>query len=77
MSITEVIDGIQNGRLTEAFGAGTAVVLSPFQVIGYNGNDYMLPERAPADSFAVRAKEYMTDLRTGKIADDFGWTYKV
>lgn len=77
ISIREVIEGIENGSLTEAFGAGTAVVVSPFQVIGYEGKDYMLPERAPADSFAIRVKEYMNDLRTGKIEDTFGWTYKV
>lgn len=77
VSIHEVIEGIQNGSLTEAFGAGTAVVVSPFQVIGFQGNDYMLPERAPGDSFAARVKEYMTDLRTGKVADPFGWTVKI
>ena len=77
ISIREVIEGIENGSLTEAFGAGTAVVVSPFQVIGYEGKDYMLPEHAPADSFAIRVKEYMNDLRTGKIEDTFGWTYKV
>ncbi|MEZ0607973.1 branched-chain amino acid aminotransferase [Fibrella sp. WM1] len=77
VSINEVIEGIQNGSVTEAFGAGTAVVVSPFQAIGYEGTDYMLPERAPADSFAVRVKEYMTDLRTGKIDDPFGWAVTI
>ncbi|WP_080056898.1 branched-chain amino acid aminotransferase [Spirosoma aerolatum] len=77
VSIEEIISGIETGRLTEAFGAGTAVVVSPYSLIGYNGKDYMLPEFAPEDSFAVRVKNYLTDLRTGKIADQFGWVYKV
>ena len=77
VSVKEIIEGIQNGSVTEAFGAGTAVVVSPVQLIGYEGTDYMLPERAAADSFAARVKEYMTDLRTGKIDDPFGWAYKV
>jgi branched-chain amino acid aminotransferase len=77
VSINEVIEGIQNGSVTEAFGAGTAVVVSPIQVIGYEGKDYMLPERPATDSFANRVKTYMTDLRTGKIADEFSWTVTV
>ena len=77
VSIEEVIGGIETGRLTEAFGAGTAVVVSPYSLIGYNGHDYMLPEFAPEDSFAVRVKNYLTDLRTGKIADEFGWMVTV
>ena len=77
VSIDEVINGIETGRLTEAFGAGTAVVVSPYSLIGYNGKDHMLPEFAPEDSFAVRVRDYLTDLRTGKIADEFGWVHPV
>ncbi|GAB3553768.1 branched-chain amino acid aminotransferase [Spirosoma fluminis] len=77
VSIEEVISGIETGRLTEAFGAGTAVGSSPYSLIGYNGKDHMLPEVAPADSFAVRVKNYLADLRTGKVEDTFGWMYTV
>ena len=75
ISVDEVINGIETGRLTEAFGVGTAVGSSAYALIGYNGHDYMLPEFAPEDSFAVRIREYLTDLRTGKIADEFGWMH--
>ena len=77
VSIEEVIDGIKTGRLTEAFGAGTAVGSSPYSLIGYNGTDYMLPELAPEDSVAVRVRNYLSDLRTGKIEDTFGWMHTV
>jgi len=77
VSVEEVINGIETGRLTEAFGAGTAVVVSPYALIGYNGHDYMLPENATDDSFAIRIKNYLTDVRTGKIADEFGWMHTV
>lgn len=77
VSVEEVIGGIESGRLTEAFGAGTAVVVSPFSVIGYQGKDYMLAENPIGTSIAVRIKNYMTDIRTGKTDDVFGWVYKV
>ncbi|WP_019989890.1 branched-chain amino acid aminotransferase [Rudanella lutea] len=77
VSVEEVISGIESGRLTEAFGAGTAVVVSPFSVIGYQGKDYMLAEHPAEKSIAVRIKNYLTDIRTGKVDDTFGWVYKV
>ncbi len=76
VSVKEVITAINEGRLESAFGAGTAVVISPFAVIGYNGSDYNLPA-VTADSFAARAKAFLTDIRTGKVADPFGWVVKV
>ncbi len=77
VSIDEVISGIETGRLTEAFGAGTAVGCSPYSLIGYNGKDHMLPENAPENSVAVRLRKHLADLRTGKIADEFGWVHPV
>lgn len=77
VSVEEVISGIESGRLTEAFGAGTAVVVSPFSVIGYQGKDYMLAESPAGKSIAIRIKNYLTDIRTGKTDDVFGWVYKV
>jgi len=77
VSIEEVISGIESGRLTEAFGAGTAVGASAYALIGYNGTDYMLPEFSPEKSFAVRVSNYLGDLRTGKIDDPFGWVQKL
>ena len=77
VSIAEVIEGIENGHCTEAFGAGTAVVVSPYSLIGYNGTDYMLPEFAPTDSVAMKLKTQLDAIRTGKVADAHGWVHKV
>lgn len=76
VSVEEVIQGIENGHLTEAFGAGTAVVVSPYSLIGYNGHDYLLPEPTE-DSFCRKVYHYLSDLRTGKIDDPFGWVTKI
>ncbi|MGA0560651.1 branched-chain amino acid aminotransferase [Larkinella sp. VNQ87] len=77
VSIQEVIEGISNGNLTEAFGAGTAVVVSPYSLIGFEGKDYMLPEIAKENALATRIYNYLNDLRTGRINDMFGWMHKV
>jgi branched-chain amino acid aminotransferase len=46
-------------------------------VIGYNGDDYVLPEIAPEKSVAITLKNYLSDLRTGKIDDEFEWVWTV
>ncbi|GAB3167122.1 branched-chain amino acid aminotransferase [Telluribacter humicola] len=76
VAIKEVIDAIKEGRLEAAFGAGTAVVVSPFAVIGYEGTNYELPA-IKEDSFVSRVKDFLTDIRTGKTEDVFGWTQKI
>lgn len=50
-SIGELTAAADEGRLLEAFGAGTAAVVSPIKGIGYGGRDYAIP-LDPADPSA-------------------------
>ena len=49
-------DAVNQGRLLEAFGAGTAAVVSPVKLIHYDGMDYKIPvdEAAGAGPLAKR-----------------------
>ncbi len=76
VSVVEIIEGIKDGSVTEAFGAGTAVVVSPFSAIGFEGTDYQLPE-ITTDSISSKLKNALNDIRTGKVEDSFGWVWKV
>ncbi len=76
VSVEEIISGIENGSVTAVFGAGTAVVVSPFAAIGYNGKDYVLPE-ITADSMSTKLKNALNDIRTGKVEDTFGWVWNI
>ncbi len=76
ISVKEVIEALKDDSMEAAFGAGTAVVISPFASIGYEGVDYDLPE-VTEDSFVARVKNFITDIRTGKAEDIFGWTLKI
>jgi len=42
-TITEVLSAIREGRMIEAFGAGTAAIVSPIESISYKGTDYKVP----------------------------------
>jgi branched-chain amino acid aminotransferase len=74
--VAEIIEGISNGSVTEVFGAGTAVVVSPFAAIGFEGTDYELPAITDA-SISTRLKNALNNIRTGKVTDTFGWVWKV
>ncbi len=76
LAVAELIEGIQNGTVKEAFGAGTAAVIAPISTIGFEGVDYELPER-PADAFSRRVYDEINNIRLGNTVDTRGWVYKV
>ncbi len=76
LSIKELVKAIEQGKLQEAFGAGTAAVIAPINVIGYDGIDYALPA-LKEDAFCKRVFTEINDTRTGKKEDTRGWVYKV
>ena len=76
VSVREVLDGFESGRLTEAFGSGTAAVVSPIAAITIKDIDYHLPDVTPA-SFQQRVKQKLNNIRMGTEPDTFGWNYVI
>jgi branched-chain amino acid aminotransferase len=76
VSLDDLIEGFKKGTLTEAFGAGTAAVVSQIAVINIHGTDYQLPA-ADANSFQQRVKQKLSNLRRGIEPDVHGWNYIV
>ena len=74
VSVAEIEEAFKKGTLTEAFGAGTAAVVSPIAAINIHGVDYSVPSVTP-DSFQQRAKEKLNNIRLGFEPDVHGWNY--
>jgi len=74
VSIAEVKDAIKKGILKEAFGAGTAAVVAPIKTISIYGKDYDLPAWNE-NSFMIKVKNQLSDIRTGRQPDLHGWNY--
>ncbi|SKC78098.1 branched-chain amino acid aminotransferase [Ohtaekwangia koreensis] len=74
VSIDEIEAGLKDGSVTEAFGTGTAAVVAPIAVIKIKGNDLIIPEAGP-DSFQLRVKKKLNDIRMGVEPDKHGWNY--
>ncbi|WP_022829245.1 branched-chain amino acid aminotransferase [Sphingobacterium paucimobilis] len=76
VSVEELIEGIKNGTVTEAFAAGTAATITHIDRIGFNGQDYTLPP-VEGREFSLKVLDYLNQLRYGKIEDSFGWNFMV
>lgn len=72
ITISEVIDKLKSGDLLEAFGTGTAAVISPIGGLHYKGQDWVINDnKVGALSSALYAE--ITGIQKGLLADDLGW----
>ncbi len=76
VSVAEVIEGLKTGKLTEAFGVGTAATITPIATIGYEGVLYELPDPA-SQEFSNKALKTLNEIRYGLTADEFNWNHKI
>ena len=76
VSVAEVIEGLKNGKLTEAFGVGTAATIAPIATIGHEGQLYDLPDQSKAE-FSNKALKTLNEIRYGFSEDEFNWNYKI
>ena len=72
ISIDEVMDGIRSGALSEAFGAGTAAVVSPVGRIA-NGKESLDIGDRTIGELTRRLYDAITGIQSGRIADPHGW----
>lgn len=72
VTIKELVDGLRKGTVTDAFGAGTAATIAQIEAIGYRDEVFNLPALESRD-ISNRINTYLNDLKSGKIADEFGW----
>src|SRR5690606_6811965 len=65
ITVEEVVKAAKDGSLKEAFGMGTAAVVSPISVIGFRGDDISIP--TPTDGYAFEIKKQLTAIRNGAV----------
>ena len=76
ISIEEVIKAACDGRLTEAFGTGTAAVISPVGLIRYKGVDYEIGG-GKMGTVTKLLYDTVTGIQNGVIADEYGWMKRI
>ena len=72
LSIDEVIQAAKNGRLKEAFGTGTAAVISPVGEIAYRGEDIVVAGGKMGD-VSRRLYDEIVAIQYAEKEDPYGW----
>ena len=76
IDVNELMTDIRAGKVTEAFGSGTAAVISPVGVLAYQGEDYTVGDGG-VGAITRQLYDTLTGIQTGKIEDRFGWVRKI
>ena len=76
ISIDELMEAADNGKLEEAWGTGTAAVVSPIGELNYNGKSVVVNNFEIGET-AQKLYDELTGLQWGNKPDTFGWTCKI
>jgi len=74
--IEEIVEAANKGILDEAFGTGTAAVISPVGTITYKGKDIVI-NNGEMGKITAWLYDKITGIQTERYADDFGWVYHI
>jgi branched-chain amino acid aminotransferase len=72
IDVNDLFDDIRSGKITEAFGSGTAAVITPVGKLCYKDECLQLTG-GKVGEITQKLYDTLTGIQTGKIADTFGW----
>ncbi|NLL40005.1 MAG: branched-chain amino acid aminotransferase [Clostridiales bacterium] len=73
ITIDELIESAHKGLLEEAWGSGTAAVISPIGEIFYKDERFIVNE-GKTGPLTGKLYDYLTAIQWGKTEDPFSWT---
>ncbi len=76
LPIDEVIAAAEDGRLKEAFGTGTAAVISPVGQITFKGHDYVVAGGKMGE-LSQKLYDEIVAIQYGQKPDPYGWVKRI
>jgi branched-chain amino acid aminotransferase len=76
IAIDELAADIRSGKVREAFGSGTAAVITPVGVLGYKDESFTIGN-GDVGNLTRKLYDTLTGIQYGKIPDTFGWIRKI
>ena len=76
ISVEEIITALESGTLEEAWGCGTAAVVSPIGELAYNGKSYIINNNQ-IGPLSQHLYDELTAIQWGKAEDKHNWIVKV
>ncbi len=76
LSIDELIEAAKSGALEEAWGTGTAAVISPIGELNYMNEAYVVANNQIGE-LSQKLYDTITGIQWGTMADPYGWVEPV
>lgn len=76
LSVDELLDAIKSGKLEEAWGCGTAAVVSPIGKLAFGDEEYVV-SGGKIGEVTQKLYDILTGIQWGKVSDTFGWVHKL
>jgi len=76
LAINDIIEAAKNGRLTEAFGTGTAAVISPVGEITYKNEDHIIAG-GTMGKLSHKLYDEIIAIQYGEKTDSHGWVERI
>jgi branched-chain amino acid aminotransferase len=76
IDVHELMADIRAGKVTEAFGSGTAAVITPVGKLSYKDECLQLTG-GTVGTITQQLYDTLTGIQTGKLKDEFGWVHFV
>ncbi|MDR2366943.1 MAG: branched-chain amino acid aminotransferase [Deltaproteobacteria bacterium] len=72
LDIREIIEAQNSGRLNEAFGSGTAAIISPVGTLSYDGNEFTVSD-GQVGPITQKLYDELVGIQYGHRPDKRGW----
>jgi len=76
LSVDELAKAMEDGTLEEAWGCGTAAVVSPIGELCYKDKKYTI-NNGKIGKVTQELYDTLTGIQWGKIKDEYGWTVTI
>ncbi|QPK81766.1 branched-chain amino acid aminotransferase [Schaalia sp. ZJ405] len=73
IALTDLVEGITSGEVTEVFACGTAAVVTPITRLA--GDDFDV--EIPVGPQTTKIHRMLTDIQWGRAEDPFHWMYRL
>ena len=76
VSVDELVLAMKEGRLEEAWGTGTAAVVSPIGKLMYQDVEYEINGQKIGE-VTQKLYDILTGIQWGKVEDPYGWVFEI
>ncbi|NQW30713.1 MAG: branched-chain amino acid aminotransferase [Ignavibacteria bacterium] len=75
ITVQEILEGVRDGSVSEAFGMGTAASVAPIGMIAFGDEQIELSDTN--QTVASQIKRQLNGIRYGELADPREWMYRI